>query len=72
MIEGKTILKSKLDRTVDGTSSQIHTLPKSRVPMGGAKRSAVAHLIHVSISHTKFGLISSSDLDGDSIMDRQR
>ena len=41
-------------------------------PRGGAKKTFdVARPIHVSNSHTKFGLISSNGLGGDSIMDRR-
>ena len=36
-------------------------------PFGGAKKCAVAGLIHVSNSHTKFGLISSNGLGEDTI-----
>ena len=35
----------------------------------GQKKYAVAHPIHVSNSHTKFGWISSNGLGGDSVMD---
>ena len=35
----------------------------------GQKKSAVAHPIHVSNSHTKFGWISSNGLGGDSVTD---
>ena len=35
----------------------------------GQKKSVVAHPIHVSISHTKFGWISSNGLGGDSVTD---
>ena len=39
-------------------------------PGGGAKnKCAVAHPIHVSNSHTKFGLISSNGLGGDNVTD---
>ena len=38
-------------------------------PRGGAKKCAVAHPIHVSIPHTKFGWISSNGLGGDSLTD---
>ena len=37
----------------------------------GQKKSAVAHPIHVSNSHTKFGWISSNCLGGDSVTDRR-
>ena len=41
-----------------------------RVPGGGSKNNfAVAGPIHVSNSHTKFGLNSSNGLGGDSITD---
>ena len=36
----------------------------------GQKKCAVAHPIHVSNSHTKFGWISSNGLGGDSVTDR--
>ena len=36
---------------------------------GGGGESAVALLIHVSNSHTKFGWISSNGLVGDSVTD---
>ena len=39
---------------------------------GPKKKSAVAHSIHVSNSHTKFGWISSSGLGGNSVTDRRR
>ena len=35
----------------------------------GKKKSAVARLIHVTNSHTKFGWISSNGLGGDSVTD---
>ena len=35
----------------------------------GLKKCAVAHPIHVSNSHTKFGWISSNGLGGDSVTD---
>ena len=35
----------------------------------GQKKCAVAHPIHVSNSHTKFGWISSNGLGGDSVTD---
>ena len=38
----------------------------------GQKKIDVARLIHMSNSHTKFGLISSNGLGGDIIMDRQQ
>ena len=39
-------------------------------PQGaGPKKCAVAHPIHVSNSHTKFGWISSNGLGGDSMTD---
>ena len=39
-------------------------------PRGRAKKkSAVAHPIYVSNTHTKFGWISSNGLGGDSVMD---
>ena len=39
-------------------------------PQGGrAKKCAVAHPIHVSNSHTKFGWILSNGLGGDSVAD---
>ena len=38
---------------------------------GQKKKSAVAHPIHVSNSHTKFGWISSNGLGGDSVTDRR-
>ena len=41
-------------------------------PGGGAKKCAVAHPIHVSNSHTKFGWISSNGLGGDSVTDGRR
>ena len=42
-------------------------------PGGGAKnKCAVAHPIHVSNSHTKFGLISSNGLGGDNVTDGRR
>ena len=37
----------------------------------GQKKCAVARLIHVSNSHTKFGWISSNGLGGDSVTDGQ-
>ena len=37
----------------------------------GQKKCAVAHLIHVTNSHTKFGWILSKDLGGDSVTDRR-
>ena len=37
----------------------------------GPKKCAVAHPIHVSNSHTKFGWISSNGLGGDSVTDGQ-
>ena len=37
----------------------------------GQKQCAVARLIHVSNSHTKFGWISSNGLGGDSVTDGQ-
>ena len=40
-------------------------------PRGGAKKSAIAHPIHVSNEHTKFGWISSNGLGGDSVKDGQ-
>ena len=41
-------------------------------PQGaGPKKCAVAHPIHVSNSHSKFGWISSNGLGGDSVTDRQ-
>ena len=41
-------------------------------PQGaGQKKCAVAHPIHVSSSHTKFGWISSNGLGGDSVTDRR-
>ena len=36
---------------------------------GKKKKSAVAHPIHVSNTHTKFGCISSNGLGGDSVTD---
>ena len=39
-------------------------------PGGGAIKCAVAHPIHVSSSHTKFGRISFNGSGGDSITDR--
>ena len=39
---------------------------------GGSKNVYVARPIHVSNSHTQFGLISSTGLGGDSITDRQQ
>ena len=42
-------------------------------PQGeGPKKIDVARPIHVSNSHTKFGLILSNGLGGDSITDRQQ
>ena len=39
-------------------------------PQGtGTKLCAVARLIHVSNSHTKFGWVSSNGLGGDSVTD---
>ena len=44
--------------------------PLPRAPGGGAKKKcAVAHPIHVSNTHTKFGWISSNGLGGDSVTD---
>ena len=44
--------------------------PLPRAPGGGAKKKcAVAHPIHVSNTHTKFGCISSNGLGGDSVTD---
>ena len=43
--------------------------PLPKAPGGGAKKCAVAHSIHVSNSHTKFGWISSNGLGGDSVTD---
>ena len=43
--------------------------PLHRAPGGGAKKCAVAHPIHVSNSHTKFGWNSSNGLGGDSVTD---
>ena len=44
--------------------------PLPRAPGGGAKKKcAVAHPIHVSNPHTKFGWISSNGLGGDSVTD---
>ena len=41
-------------------------------PQGaGPKKCAVAHPIHVSNSHTKFGWISSNGLGADSVTDRR-
>ena len=41
-------------------------------PQGvGQKKCAVAHPIHVSNSHTKFGWISSNSLGGDRVTDWQ-
>ena len=41
-------------------------------PQGaGQKECAVAHPIHVSNLHTKFGWISSNGLGGDSVIDGQ-
>ena len=37
----------------------------------GQKKCAVAHPIHVSNTHTKFGWISSNGLGGDSVTDGQ-
>ena len=37
----------------------------------GQKKCAVARLIHVTNSHTKFGWISSNGLGGDSVRDRR-
>ena len=46
--------------------------PLPRAPGGGAKKKcAVARLIHVTNSHTKFGWISSNGLGGDSVTDGQ-
>ena len=45
--------------------------PLPRAPGGGAKKSAVAHPIHVSNSNTKFGWISSNGLGGDSLRNGQ-
>ena len=39
---------------------------------GGQKKSAFAHPIHESNSHTKFGWISSNGLGGDSVTDGRR
>ena len=48
----------------------IKTLPFfTRAPGGGAKKCAVAHPIHVSNTHTKFGWILSNGLGGDSVTD---
>ena len=38
-------------------------------PRGQGKKCAVAHPIHVTNSHTKFGWISSNGLGGDSVTD---
>ena len=38
----------------------------------GPKKFDVARPIHMSNSHTKFGLIASNGLGGDSITDRQQ
>ena len=38
----------------------------------GQKKCAVARLIHVTNSHTKFGWISYNGLGGDSVTDRRR
>ena len=46
--------------------------PLPRAPGGGVKKIYVARPIHVSISRTKFGWISSNGLGGDSITDRQQ
>ena len=35
----------------------------------GPKKCAIAYLIHVTNSHTKFGWISSNGLGGDSVTD---
>ena len=40
--------------------------------VAGQKKCAVAHPIHVSNSHTKFGWISSNGLGGDSVTDGRR
>ena len=40
-------------------------------PRGRDQKCAVARLIHVTNSHTKFGWISSNGLGGDSVMDRR-
>ena len=45
--------------------------PLPRAPWVGAKESAVAHPVHVSNSQAKFGWISSSGLEGDSVTDGQ-
>ena len=48
------------------------TFDPSPGPQGaGPKKLAVARLIYVSNSHTKFGWISSNGLGGESIMDRR-
>ena len=44
--------------------------PLPRAP-GGGEKIAIARLIYVSNSHTKFGWISSNGLRGDSITDRR-
>ena len=46
-------------------------LAPPRAPGGGAKKSAVARLIHVTNSHTKFGWILSNGLGGDIVTDGQ-
>ena len=48
----------------------IDLLAPPQGPRGqGQKKCAVAHPIHVSNSHTKFGWISSRGLGGDSVTD---
>ena len=42
-----------------------------QAPGGGAKKCAVAHSIHVSNTHTKFGWILFYCLGGDSLTDRR-
>ena len=57
---------------MDGrTDAQRYFLVLPRAPGGGTRNCAVAHPIHVSNSHTKFGCISSNGLGGDSVTVRR-
>ena len=50
----------------------FYLLAPPQGPRGrGKKKCAVAHPIHVSNSHTKFGWISSNGLGGDIVTDGQ-
>ena len=52
--------------------NDIRPFGPSPGPQGvGPKKCAVAHPIHVSNSHTKFGWISSNGLGGDRVTDRR-